>query len=156
MALSWEDLVFGVDVAGGPCGKAAERKDIVKGICGHFEPGTLTALMGPSGAGKTTVLNVLAGRAPYGEITSGKVVLNGLEANPTDYQRQLAYVMQQDAMFVTQTPREALNFTATLRLPEYREEQREEIVNSAITALRLEHCADTMIGSVMIPGLSGR
>eukprot|EP01061_Rhynchopus_euleeides_P009423 TRINITY_DN185_c0_g1_i2.p1 TRINITY_DN185_c0_g1~~TRINITY_DN185_c0_g1_i2.p1 ORF type:complete len:623 (+),score=294.99 TRINITY_DN185_c0_g1_i2:258-2126(+) len=155
MALSWHDLVFEVDVAGGPCGKAAEKKQIVKGASGECRPGTLTALMGPSGAGKTTMMNVLAGRAPYGEITSGKVVLNGLEANPADYQRQLAYVMQQDAMFATQTPREALNFTATLRLPEYSEEQREEIVNSAITALRLEHCADTMIGSVMIPGLSG-
>ena len=153
MSLSWEDLVFEVPVADGICGKSTKR--IIKNSSGHFKPGTLSALMGPSGAGKTSLMNVLAGRAPYGEIKEGKVVLNGLEAEPHMYQKDLAYVMQHDAMFATQTPREALHFTATLRLPEYTVEEREDIVNAAITALRLDKCADTMIGSVMIPGLSG-
>ena len=153
MSLSWEDLVFEVPVADGICGKTT--KQIIKNSSGHFKPGTLSALMGPSGAGKTSLMNVLAGRAPYGEIKEGKVVLNGLEAEPHMYQKDLAYVMQHDAMFATQTPREALHFTATLRLPEYTVEECEDIVNAAITALRLDKCADTMIGSVMIPGLSG-
>ena len=153
MSLSWHDLVFEVPVADGCCGKST--KQIIKNSSGHFKPGTLSALMGPSGAGKSSLMNVLAGRAPYGEITEGKVVLNGLEAEPRMYQKELAYVMQHDAMFATQTPREALHFTATLRLPEYTAAEREDIVNAAITALRLDKCADTMIGSVMIPGLSG-
>ena len=153
MSLSWEDLVFEVPVADGICGTT--QKQIIKNSSGHFKPGTLSAVMGPSGAGKTTLMNVLAGRAPYGEIKEGKVVLNGLEAEPHMYQKDLAYVMQHDAMFATQTPREALHFTATLRLPEYTVEEREDIVNAAITALRLDKCADTMIGSLMIPGLSG-
>ena len=153
MSLSWEDLVFEVPVADGICGTT--QKQIIKESSGHFKPGTLSAVMGPSGAGKTTLMNVLAGRAPYGEIKEGKVVLNGLEAEPHMYQKDLAYVMQHDAMFATQTPREALHFTATLRLPEYTVEEREVIVNAAITALRLDKCADTMIGSLMIPGLSG-
>ena len=153
MSLSWEDLVFEVPVADGICGKSTKR--IIKNSSGHFKPGTLSALMGPSGAGKTSLMNVLAGRAPYGEIKEGKVVLNGLEAEPHMYQKDLAYVMQHDAMFATQTPREALHFTATLRLPEYTVEEREDIVNAAITALRLDKCADTVIGSLLIPGLSG-
>ena len=155
MSLAWSNLVFEVEVGGGLFGGDKESKQIVKGTSGHFKPGTLTALMGPSGAGKSTMMNVLAGRAPYGKITSGDVLLNGMKADPTVYREQLAYVMQQDSMFATQTPREALNFTARLRLPEYSEEQRTEIVEQAIQALRLEKCADTLIGSVMIPGLSG-
>ena len=153
MSLSWQDLVFEVPMSGGFCKKTT--KQIIKNSSGHFKPGTLSALMGPSGAGKTSLMNVLAGRAPYGEIKEGKVVLNGLEAEPHMYQKDLAYVMQHDAMFATQTPREALHFTATLRLPKYSAAEREEVVNAAITALRLDKCADTMIGSVMIPGLSG-
>ena len=155
LAVEWHDLEFEVEVSSGFCGKQKETKQIVKKCSGSFTPGTLTALMGPSGAGKTTLMNVLAGRASYGRITGGKVLLNGLEADPEAYKNQLAYVMQHDAMFATQTPREALHFTAALRLPEYSPEQREEIVESALNALCLQQCADTLIGSVMIPGLSG-
>lgn len=43
---------------------AAEVKELelLKGITGCFRPGVLTALMGASGAGKTTFLDLLAGR----------------------------------------------------------------------------------------------
>ena len=153
--LEWHKLFFEVPSQKGRCGGAGPGKVIVNGASGCVSPGTLTALMGPSGAGKSTMMNVLAGRAPYGKITSGKVVLNGKEANPQVYQRQLAYVMQHDAMFATQTPRELLVFTAALRLPELTASQRHGRVEAALQALRLERCADTMIGSVMIPGLSG-
>ena len=155
--LQWQNLVFGVEVGGGcgPCSQAAEEKLIVKGTSGKLEPGKLTAIMGPSGAGKTTMMNVLAGRAPYGEIKEGHIYLNGREAQPETYRQQLAYVMQSDALFATQTPREALNFTANLRLPNESVEERTAIVERAITALGLEKCADTNIGSAMIAGLSG-
>eukprot|EP00754_Rhynchopus_humris_P031833 Rhum_TRINITY_DN15360_c1_g1::Rhum_TRINITY_DN15360_c1_g1_i1::g.154518::m.154518 len=155
--LSWHNLVFGVEVGGGcgPGSKPAEEKLIVKGTSGKLEPGKLTAIMGPSGAGKTTMMNVLAGRAPYGEIKEGHIYLNGREAQPETYRQQLAYVMQSDALFATQTPREALNFTANLRLPHESVEERTAIVERAITALGLEKCADTYIGSEMVAGLSG-
>ena len=40
------------------------------------EPGVLTALMGGSGAGKTTLMDVIAGRKTQGEIT-GSILVNG-------------------------------------------------------------------------------
>ena len=43
--------------AGGP-----KELELLKGITGAFQPGVLTALMGASGAGKTTFMDVLAGR----------------------------------------------------------------------------------------------
>lgn len=50
-------------------------KKLLKGVSGEFKSGRLAAIMGPSGTGKTTFLNTLSGRAPYG-ITTGTVSIN--------------------------------------------------------------------------------
>lgn len=64
--------------------------------------------------------------------------------------------MQEDALFATQTPREALTFSAALRLPvSVTEAERTQLVENIIQALGLSKCADTLIGSHMIPGISG-
>ena len=41
-------------------------REVLKGVNGTLQSGSVTALMGPSGAGKTTFLNTLSGRATYG------------------------------------------------------------------------------------------
>ena len=55
----------------------------------HIKPGTLTALMGVSGAGKTTVLDVLAQRKNTGVITGGFLV-DRKPLNPS-FARSTAY-----------------------------------------------------------------
>ena len=63
-------------------GEAAPAKALVKelkllkGIHGNFEPGNLTALMGASGAGKTTLMDVIAGRKTVGRM-EGEILVNG-------------------------------------------------------------------------------
>jgi ABC-type transport system involved in cytochrome bd biosynthesis fused ATPase/permease subunit len=54
------------------------KKDtaIVKGVNGCFNPGRLTAIMGASGAGKTSLLNLVSGQASGGVI-SGDMLVNG-------------------------------------------------------------------------------
>ncbi|KAJ9453582.1 ABC transporter G family member 7 [Diplonema papillatum] len=147
LRISWSDLSFGVKK-----GRNKGTRRLLHNVGGSVAPGELAAIMGPSGAGKSTLLNVLAGRAPYGEL-SGTIRING--EDPSVYRRKLAYVMQEDALYPTQTPREMLNFTAALRLAHLSASERDDLVESLIATLGLTKCADTMIGSLMIKGLSG-
>ncbi len=68
-----------------PPEKNQESKDIqlLSNVNGYFEPGTMTALMGSTGAGKTTLMDVLAARKNHGTCT-GNICVNGksiFEAN---------------------------------------------------------------------------
>ena len=53
----------------------------MQGLTLTCEPGVLTALMGGSGAGKTTLMDVIAGRKTQGEIT-GNILVNGALLSP--------------------------------------------------------------------------
>jgi len=123
-----------------------------------MRPDELCAIMGPSGAGKSSLLNILAGRVQSrGNIkVTCPITCNGNSIDPLEFRTRVAYVMQEDALFATQTPREALMFSAALRLSRnVTEEQRIQLVDDMITALRLTKCQHTYIGSVMIKGISG-
>ncbi|KCZ54242.1 hypothetical protein HY29_15030 [Hyphomonas beringensis] len=76
-----------------------------------IRPGEFVALVGPSGAGKTTVFR-LALR--LFDVQSGKVMLDGvsaLEATPRDWRHQFAYAPQESALF-TGTARQNIAFGA--------------------------------------------
>ena len=114
--------------------------------------------MGPSGAGKSSLLNVLAGRsAPAPGITiEGKVEVGGKVINPVTYRKNIAYVMQDDALMATATPREALAFSASMRLSSSTSKEKiDELVNGLLEELGLGICADIMIGGALIKGISG-
>ncbi|OSX73855.1 hypothetical protein BU14_0324s0019 [Porphyra umbilicalis] len=80
----------------------------------------MLAIMGASGAGKTTLLNLLAGRLPAdgGAVcTAGSVRVNGHPRVVATFKRQAAYVVQEAPLFGQLSAREALTFSARLRLP---------------------------------------
>jgi ABC-type multidrug transport system ATPase subunit/ABC-type multidrug transport system permease subunit len=91
-----------------------EGLDLLKGINGYATPGTLTALMGSTGAGKTTLMDVIAGRKTEGTI-QGKIYLNGHAANDLAIRRATGYCEQMDIHSDAATMREALTFSAFLR-----------------------------------------
>jgi ABC-type multidrug transport system ATPase subunit/ABC-type multidrug transport system permease subunit len=114
--------------------------------------------MGPSGAGKSSILNVLAGRsAPApGIAISGRVTVGGKEINPVSFRKNIAYVMQDDSLMATATPRESLRFSARLRLdPSTTDDEIEKMVTDMLEKLGLTSCADVMVGGAMIKGISG-
>ncbi|KAI9922985.1 hypothetical protein PsorP6_000761 [Peronosclerospora sorghi] len=92
----------------------AETLDLLKGVSGFAMPGSVTALMGSSGAGKTTLMDVIAGRKTGGTI-KGKVLLNGYEANDLAIRRCTGYCEQMDVHSEASTFREAFTFSAFLR-----------------------------------------
>ena len=64
-----------------------------QGLTLTCEPGVLTALMGGSGAGKTTLMDVIAGRKTQGEIT-GDILVNGHPKDQATWSRVMGYVEQ--------------------------------------------------------------
>jgi ABC-type multidrug transport system ATPase subunit len=109
------------------------------------------------GSGKSSLLNVLAGRsasAPGIEV-SGDVTVEGVPIDPVAYRRNIAYVMQDDALMATTTPREALRFSAALRRNDVTILEINDLVEATLKALGIEECADTWIGNALIKGISG-
>jgi len=86
-AFTFENLNYTVPVPGG-------EARILHDITGCVKPGTLTALMGASGAGKTTCLDVLAQRKNIGVIT-GDLLVDGKPLDD-DFARGTAYAEQMD------------------------------------------------------------
>ncbi|TMW58488.1 hypothetical protein Poli38472_010047 [Pythium oligandrum] len=111
VTVAFQDLWYSVPV---PDGGKDEYIDLLKGITGYALPGTITALMGSSGAGKTTLMDVIAGRKTGGKIR-GKIFLNGYEASDLAIRRCTGYCEQMDIHSEAATFREALTFSAFLR-----------------------------------------
>jgi ABC-type multidrug transport system ATPase subunit len=150
--LSWSDVTYGV-------GSGKKSKEILKGISGSLSGGEVCAILGPSGSGKTSLLNVLANRIRHKGAkcrVGGTVTLDGQKLVGSELRKRIAYVMQQDLLFATQTPREAMLFSAMLRLPQSMPlKEKKLLVETMIKDLNLTDCADTYCGDEMIRGISG-
>lgn len=129
-------------------------KTILDDISADMPVGTLTAIIGGSGSGKTSLLNSMSGRMKGKRLdTSGRTLFNG----STDASRiRSAYVIQQDILLPTLTVRETLTYAAQLRLPStVTSSERKRLVEEVILELGLKEAADTRIGNHAHKGCSG-
>jgi ABC-type multidrug transport system ATPase subunit len=110
-----------------------------------LEANCFLAVVGPSGAGKTTLVNAMTGFRPADEGT----VFYGdrdLYAEYDDLRRGIGYVPQDDILHTQLTVRQALQFTAELRFPEdVSPEERGRRVTEVINELGLSERADLVI-----------
>lgn len=105
-------------------GVPEKKLQLLSNVSGVFSPGVLTALVGCSGAGKTTLMDVLAGRKTGGYI-EGDIKISGYPKEQRTFARISGYVEQNDIHSPQVTVEESLWFSSSLRLPkEVSKEQR--------------------------------
>merc|ERR1711972_1200462 len=95
----------------------ADGSRVLDGVSGQFGAGRMCAIVGPSGAGKTTFMNVLCGKATYGK-TTGHIYVNGEECDIGKYKSIIGFVPQDDIVHEGLTVREQIRFSAELRNPD--------------------------------------
>ncbi|XP_037760970.1 broad substrate specificity ATP-binding cassette transporter ABCG2 [Chelonia mydas] len=152
--VSFHDIQYTIKQSHGPLYKRTTvEKKILHNVCGIMKPG-LNAILGPTGSGKSSLLDVLAARKdPAG--LSGQVFVDGFP-QPPNFKCISGYVVQDDVVMGTLTVRENLLFSAALRLPSSISfKEKEERVIQIITELGLSKVADAKVGTELIRGVSG-
>ncbi|CAH9137901.1 unnamed protein product [Cuscuta epithymum] len=154
LVMSFDSVNYYVDMP--PEMKERVREDklqLLVEVTGAFRPGVLTALMGVSGAGKTTLMDVLAGRKTGGYV-EGDIRISGFPKNQKTFTRVSGYCEQNDIHSPQVTVHESLIFSAFLRLSEeVTREQKMAFIDEVMNLVELDDCLkDAIVG---IPGVSG-
>ncbi|TMW61661.1 hypothetical protein Poli38472_010724 [Pythium oligandrum] len=141
VTLGFRDLWYAVPDPANP----KQDLELLKGINGFALPGKVTALMGSTGAGKTTLMDVIAGRKTGGKVR-GQIFLNGHEATDLSIRRCTGYCEQMDIHSEASTIREALTFSAFLRQDsEVPDSAKFDSVEECLDLLDLRPIADQII-----------
>jgi len=132
-----------------------EKKAVVNNVTGRIHQKTMTALLGGSGAGKTSLLNALCGRAFYGEV-SGDIYINGQKASIDDHKSAVGFVPQDDIVYPELTVKENFMFAGKFQLPSLTSTAEiEQLAESTMASLGLTRVAHSIVGDVHIRGVSG-
>ena len=144
LSFEFEDLAFHPQ-------KAA--KPILSEVTGKIDRGTLSGVMGASGAGKSTFVNVLMGKQNH---TGGTTKINGVAGNISKYKKIIGYVPQDDIVLPELTVRENILHSARIRLPSnWSDAEIQGHVDILISCLQLAHVKDSYVGSAAAPVISG-
>ncbi|ONK80704.1 uncharacterized protein A4U43_C01F20830 [Asparagus officinalis] len=154
LSITFDNIRYSVDMPAEmkAQGVAEDRLMLLKGVSGAFRPGVLTALMGVSGAGKTTLMDVLAGRKTGGYI-EGDISISGYPKNQETFARISGYCEQNDIHSPHVTVYESLVYSAWLRLPsEVDPKTGKMFIEEVMELVELTPLKDALVG---LPGVSG-
>ncbi|KAH6565656.1 hypothetical protein BASA62_007159 [Batrachochytrium salamandrivorans] len=127
--------------------------EIMGNVSGVLRSGHTCAIMGPSGAGKTTFVTLLTGKVAR---TSGHVTVNGVAEELSKYKKLIGYVPQEDIMMRDLTVRDILMHSARMRLPsDWDYAKIKDKVLDIISFLGMSHVAGSIIGDEETRGISG-
>ncbi|CAE7233760.1 ABCG24 [Symbiodinium natans] len=156
--------------------RLVDGRSVLEGVSGTFLPGRMVAIMGPSGAGKTTFMNVLSGKATYGQMT-GQVAFNDGELDLLTMKQGMGFVPQDDIVHEQLTVSnsdpatrrkkrleclvllktwENIFFSAKLRNPyNVPDALLEEVVEDVLNVMQMTHIQGSVVGGVEERGISG-
>ena len=126
------------------------RKTFVTGnnVSLGIKPGELVAIIGGSGAGKSTILNCMCGYLPPSQ---GSIYINGIDLyrNFDSLNKLIGYVPQSDIVYDNLTLYDMLSYTAKLRLPkDASNKERETAIERAISLVELTEKKSSYIKSL--------
>lgn len=161
LSLSWKDINYSIRFkdnksrAPKPCRKSVTR-EILKGVSGSVASGECLSIIGASGAGKTSLLNILSHKVQSGGNINlkGEIKLGGKSFSQRDFAKLSSFVMQDDNLLPALTVRETLLFAANMKMktPPHEKVQR---VDELIRIFKLTSCQHTLVGNALIKGVSG-
>ncbi|PPD81914.1 hypothetical protein GOBAR_DD21151 [Gossypium barbadense] len=152
-SITFDDIIYSVDMPQEikEQGVNEDKLVLLKGVSGSFRPGVLTALMGVSGAGKTTLMDVLAGRKTSGYIEG--ITVSGFPKKQETFARVSGYCEQNDIHSPHVTVYESLLYSAWLRLPEkVNAETRKMFIDEVMDLVELNPLRQAQVG---LPGVNG-
>jgi ABC transport system ATP-binding/permease protein len=120
----------------------------------RVESGNLIGIMGGSGVGKTTMLNLLHGKI---QPTSGNIFINGFDINSDaeELKGLIGFVPQDDMLIEELSVYQNLYFNARLCFGDYNEEQLVNTVEKVLRDLDLYEIKDLQVGDMMNKKVSG-
>ena len=130
-------------------------KVILENVSGSVKPGQIMAIMGASGAGKSTFLDILARRNKRGTV-SGTTLVNGKQISNAEFKRVIGYVDQEETLMSTLTVYETVLYSALLRLPrEMSLDAKKLRTLETLEELGILNIKDSRIGDSDRRGISG-
>ncbi|KAK0443527.1 P-loop containing nucleoside triphosphate hydrolase protein [Armillaria borealis] len=128
-----ENYSLRVRIRGGAC------ISIIQGVNTRFEHGKINVILGPSGSGKSSLLNSMAHRLRSTSYTTeGQMKLNGISATRDRIRSLCSYVTQDDTL-------------PSLMSKKQKHQKADEVMKK----MGLKDCADTLVGNDMLKGISG-
>jgi ABC-type multidrug transport system ATPase subunit len=118
------------------------------------DSGQMIGIMGGSGVGKSTLLNLLSGQLP---LTNGNITINDYDLNRDRFKIKgiIGFVPQDDLLFEELTVYQNLYYNARLCFGNYTERQLLETVGNMLSELDLSEVKDLKVGSPLNKYISG-
>ena len=130
--------------------------NILKSVSFVARSSEILAIVGPSGTGKSTLLQLLSGRVKEKYFDPKTISINDQRmSSPAQLRKICGFVAQEDNLLPLLTVKETLMFSAKFRLKEMNAKERELRVESLMQELGLLHVADSFVGDEENRGISG-
>lgn len=115
-----------------------DDKRVLKNLNGEFRSRELSVIVGPSGSGKSSLLNILSGYQTKN--VTGSVKVNGNERDAKQFRHVSSYVMQDSLLHPLLTVQEAMRFSVNLKIgKELTRDEKEKQVSAHFSSHTADH-----------------